>query len=61
MSPSLLVLTDPAEVVVAHQGIARRMRPEEQPQWNRLVLTHHPLESARVVGEQLQYVANPQG
>jgi hypothetical protein len=39
----------------------RLITPEEAERWNQLVATRHYLKSARLVGEQLRYVAEYQG
>ncbi len=61
MSESRLVLTDPAEAAVVEQIEVRLVRPEEQARWEELMIDHHYLKSARMVGEQLRYVAEYQG
>jgi hypothetical protein len=61
MSKSRLVLTDPAEAAVVKQIEVRLVRPEEEARWEQLMIEHHYLKSARMVGEQLRYVAEYQG
>jgi predicted transposase YbfD/YdcC len=61
MSKSGLVLTDAAEAAVVDRIQVRLVRPEEEAEWNRLMAEHHYLKSARMVGEQLRYVAEAQG
>jgi hypothetical protein len=61
MSKSGLVLTDPAEAAVVEQLQVRLVRPEEAVRWDELMVQHHYLKSARMVGEQLRYVAEYQG
>jgi len=61
MSKSRLVLTDPAEAAVVDQITVRLVRPDEEAEWDRLIVEHHYLKSARMVGEQLRYVAEYQG
>jgi hypothetical protein len=61
MSKKQLVLTDPAEAAVVDQIQVRLVRPEEEAEWNRLVVENHYLKSAEMVGEQLRYVAEYQG
>jgi hypothetical protein len=55
MSKRRLVLTDPAEAVVVEQIQVRLVRPEEEARWDQLMIQHHYLKSARMVGEQLRY------
>lgn len=57
MLKSRLVLTDPAEAAVVEQIEVRLVRPEEEARWDELIIQHHYLKSARMVGEQLRYVA----
>jgi len=61
MSKSRLKLTDPAEAAVVEQLQVRLVRPEEQARWNQLMTQHHYLKNARMVGEQLCYVAEAHG
>lgn len=61
MSKSRLVLTDAAEAAVVEQVQVRLVRPEEEARWNQLMIQHHYLKSAQMVGEQLRYVAEYQG
>ena len=61
MSKSRLILTDPAEAAVVEQIQVRLVRPEEEAHWDDLMVQHHYLKSARMVGEQLRYVAEYQG
>jgi len=61
MSNSRLVLTDPAEAAVVEKTPVRLVRPEEGARWDELIVQHHYLKSARMVGEQLRYVAEYQG
>lgn len=61
MSKKPLEITDPAERVVLEAIEVRLVRPEEVPEWDRLMIEHHYLKSARMVGEQLRYVAEYQG
>ena len=61
MSKLRLVLTDPAEAAVVEQIQVRLVRPEEEARWDELIIQHHYLKSARMVGEQLRYVAEFQG
>ncbi len=56
-----LVVTDPAEAVVLDQIQVRLVRPEEEAEWDRLMVENHYLKSARMVGEQLHYVAEYRG
>ena len=61
MSQSRLVITDPAEAAVVEQIEVRLVRPEEEKRWEQLMIQHHYLKSARLVGEQLRYVVEYQG
>ena len=61
MAKSRLVLTDPAEAAVVEQIQVRLVRPEEETRWQELMIQHHYLKSARMVGEQLRYVVEYQG
>lgn len=61
MSTKRLVLTDPAEAAVVDQITVRLVRPDEEAEWDRLMVENHYLKSARMVGEQLRYVAEYQG
>lgn len=61
MTKTRLVLTDGAEAAVLHELVVRLVRPEEQGEWDRLMIEHHYLKSATMVGEQLRYVAEYQG
>ena len=61
MSKLRLVLTDPAEAAVVQQIEVRLVRPEEEGRWEELMIQHHYLKSARMVGEQLRYVVEYQG
>jgi hypothetical protein len=61
MSKSRLVLTDPAEAAVVGEIEVRLVRPEEETRWEELMIQHHYLKSARMVGEQLRYVVQYQG
>lgn len=55
------MLTDPAEAVVVEEIQVRLVQPEEEARWDQLMIQHHYLKSARMVGEQLRYVAEYQG
>jgi hypothetical protein len=61
MSKKRLVLTDSAEAAVVDQITVRLLRPDEEAEWDRLMVENHYLKSARMVGEQLRYVAEYQG
>jgi hypothetical protein len=61
MSTKRLVLTDPAEAAVVDQVTVRLVRADEEADWDRLMVENHYLKSARMVGEQLRYVAEYQG
>ncbi|MCZ7640445.1 MAG: DUF4338 domain-containing protein [Verrucomicrobia bacterium] len=61
MTKTRLVLTDPAEAEVVNAMVVRLVRPEEEAEWNRLMIAHHYLGSATMVGEQLRYVAEYRG
>jgi hypothetical protein len=60
-SAESLVMTDPAEAAVAQEVRIRLVQPEEEAEWNRLMAENHYLKTARMVGEQLRYVAEYQG
>ena len=55
------MLTDPAETAVVEQIEVCLVEPEEEARWDELMSQHHYLKSARMVGEQLRYVAKYQG
>lgn len=55
------MLTDPAEAAVVEQIQVCLVEPEEEARWDELMSQHHYLKSARMVGEQLRYVAKYQG
>jgi len=55
------MLTDAAEAAVVKQIEVRLVRAEEAARWEELVIQHHYLKSARMVGEQLRYVAEYEG
>jgi hypothetical protein len=61
MTKLRLVLTDATEAAVVAQIEVRLVRPEEEARWDELMVQHHYLKSARMVGEQLRYVAEYQG
>jgi hypothetical protein len=61
MTKLRLELTDPAEAAVVDEMELHLVAPEEEARWDRLVSEHHYLKSARMVGEQLRYVAVYQG
>ena len=61
MCSKQFVLTDPAEAAVVDQIQVRLVRPEEEAEWNQLMVENHYLKSAQMVGEQLRYVAECQG
>ena len=61
MSKHRLVLTDAAEAAVVDQILVRLARPEEEAEWDRLMIANHYLKSAQMVGEQLRYIAEYQG
>lgn len=61
MTKLRLALTDPAEAAVVEQIQVRLVRDQEQARWDELMSQHHYLKSARMVGEQLRYVAEYQG
>jgi hypothetical protein len=54
-------LSDPAEAVVLEQIIVRLIQAHEQERWDQLMVEHHYLKSANLVGEQLRYVVEDQG
>lgn len=47
----------PDEQTLLEQLQVRRVAPRQKARWNRLVRQHHYLKNARLVGEQLRYVA----
>ena len=51
------MLTDAAEAAVVEHIEVRLVRPEEEARWDELMIQRHYLKSARMVGEQLRYVA----
>jgi predicted transposase YbfD/YdcC len=61
MIKTRLVLTDAAEAAVVNAIVVRLVRPEEVGEWDRLMIEHHYLKSAMLVGEQLRYVAEYRG
>ena len=61
MTKLRLVLTDPAEAEVVERIEVRLVGPEEEARWDELMIQHHYLKSAQMVGEQLRYVADYQG
>src|SRR6476469_5047833 len=61
MSKKQLVVTDAAEAGVLEEIEVRLVGPEQEAEWNRLIVENHYLKSARMVGEQLRYVAEYQG
>lgn len=61
MTKKSLVLTDPVEAAVVNEIVVRLVRPEEVGEWDRLMIQHHYLKSATMVGEQLRYVAEYRG
>jgi hypothetical protein len=56
-----LYVSDPTEAAFLDQLTVRLIRPEEQARWEELVIKHHYLENANLVGERLCYVAEHQG
>jgi len=54
-------VTDPAEAAVLNELELCLVAPHEQEQWERLMQEHHYLQSGRMVGEQLRYVAKYRG
>lgn len=55
------VWLDPAEQAVLDQVRVRLITPEELARWDDLIATRHYLKNARLVGEQLRYVAEHDG
>ncbi|MBS4008612.1 MAG: DUF4338 domain-containing protein, partial [Clostridium sp.] len=41
--------------------VVRPIKPEEEPQWNRLMDEHHYLGFRQLVGESMKYVAELNG
>ena len=56
-----LRLPNVAEQAVLDGLVVRLIGPEEEPRWNREVTQRHYLKNARLVGEQLRYLAEYQG
>jgi hypothetical protein len=56
-----LAFTDTAEAAVLGKITVRLAGPEEEKEWDRLMVENHYLKNARMVGEQLRYVAEYQG
>jgi len=50
----------PDEQQVLTHLIVRPVRPDEGARFDQLIVEHHYLRSARVVGEQVRYVATDQ-
>jgi len=61
MRKKQMSLMDPAEAAVLDQITVRRIEPAEQERWDQLVMRHHYLKSAHLVGERLCYVVEDQG
>ncbi len=61
MRKKQMSLMDPAEAAVLNEVTIRLICPQEQDRWDQLVMQHHYLKSARLVGERLCYVAEYQG
>lgn len=61
MSPRRVSLLDPEEAAALEQVQVRLVTPEEEARWDQLMSQRHYLKSARMVGEQLRYVAEYQG
>ena len=57
----LLFTTDPAEQAVLARVQVRLISEAERPRWDQLIEQHHYLQHARLVGEQLRYVAEWEG
>ena len=55
------VPTDPAEAAEVNPLQLRLIAPGEKARWDQLVCEQHYLHSARLVGEQLRYVAEDHG
>jgi len=54
-------LSDRAEAAVLEQIVVRLVAPQEQERWNQLMIQHHYLKNANLVGERLCYVVEYQG
>ncbi len=52
---------DASDAEVLEQVEVRLVRAEEEAHWDELMIEHHYLKSARMVGEQLRYVAEYRG
>ncbi len=61
MSRSQRVQMDASDAEVLEQVEVRLVRAEEETRWDELMIQHHYLKSARMVGEQLRYVAEYRG
>ena len=61
MRDKQIKLSDPAEAVVLDQLIVRLIQAHERERWDQLMVEHHYLKSADLVGEQLRYVVEYQG
>ena len=57
----LIRLPNADEPHVLDQIAVRLLQPEEQPRWDALVIEHHYLHTATLVGEHLRYVVEYQG
>ena len=61
MSKKELSVSDPEESSFLSEVEFRLVLPEEEGRWNELVIEHHYLGNAKLVGEQLRYVAEHRG
>ena len=61
MQSKRLSFSDAAEKAVLDQVVVRLILPSEQARWDQVVIEHHYLKNARLVGERLCYVAEYQG
>jgi hypothetical protein len=55
--PKPLRLPEASEQKVLDELIVELIKPQDKPRWEQLVVEHHYLKSAVLVGEQLHYVA----
>jgi hypothetical protein len=61
MREQQIKLSDRAEAAVLEQIVVRLVAPQEQERWNQLIIQHHYLKNANLVGERLCYVVEYQG
>jgi hypothetical protein len=61
MQNKQIKLSDRAEAAVLDHVMVRLIEPHERARWDQEVSQHHYLQNAKMVGEQLRYVAEYQG